>query len=142
MSNLGFWVVQIPGWGLFFYLAVAQCLAALRYDLGVKMGTQEPASRVTATGVAFFKGFAGADLVFYTPLLGIGLIGHAVQADWGIVVLAAALGITVYWPIVCLWAVRAARGAAGWTLPNERSYWCVLPVIALWGLVGLLLLLG
>lgn len=51
--------------------------------------------------------------------------------------LIAAMGITVYWPIVCLAAVVAARGAPGWSLPKESDYWVVLPVIALWGVWGL-----
>jgi hypothetical protein len=44
----------------------------------------------------------------------------------------AAMGITVYWPIVCLVAVASARGAAGWTLPKESEYWIVLPIITAW----------
>ena len=141
MIGTAFWIIQIPGWALFVYLAVAQCTAAVSYTLGVRMGTQEPAVQVTEVGVAFWKGYAGADLVFYTPLLGLGLIGHATGAAWSSLVLGAALGITVYWPIACLWAVRAARGAAGWTLPKERQYWIVLPIIAIWGLIALVLML-
>ena len=141
MSGWGFWIVQLPGWALFFYLAVAQCSAALNYDLGVRMGTQEPAERITEVGVAFFKGLAVADLLFYTPLLGVGLVGHAVGKGWGTVCLAAAAGITVYWPLACLVTVRAAHGASGWSLPKERDYWVVLPLIAVWGAVTLILLL-
>lgn len=77
------------------------------------MGTQEPAERVTEVGVAFWKGYAGADLIFYTPLLGFGLAGHLRETFWAPVVLSAALGVTVYWPIACLWAVNAARCASG-----------------------------
>ena len=73
MSDLGFWIVQLPGWLLFAYLLVAQCAAAFSYSLGVRMGTQEPAERVSEVGVAFWKGFAGADLVFYTPSSASGL---------------------------------------------------------------------
>ena len=54
--------------------------------------------------------------------------------------LGAALGVTVYWPIACLWTVKTARGAAGWDLPKERQYWTVLPIIAGWGALGLVLL--
>lgn len=104
------------------------------------MGTQEPAERITGVGVAMFRGFAGADLLFYTPILCIGLIGHYNSAPWGNLILGAALGITVYWPIVCLWTVRAARGTAGWNLPKELQYWIVLPVIAAWGLTSLVVL--
>lgn len=137
---LEFWLIQVPGWVLFVYLAVAQCTAALSYALGVRMGTQEPASRVTEVGVAFWKGYAFADLVIYTPLLGFGLWGHAMQAAWAPLILGPALGITVYWPVACLRTVVAARDAPGWALPKERDYWIVLPLIALWGLIGLALL--
>lgn len=56
-------------------------------------------------------------------------------------VLGAALGVTVYWLIACLWTVRVARGEEGWDLPKEEQYWVVLPIIALWGALGLILLL-
>lgn len=141
MDLLAFWVIQGPGWLLFLYLVVAQCTSALSYALGVKMGAQEPAERITEVGVAFFKGYAGADLVLYTPLLGIGLLGQIWQAQWAEIVLAAALGITAYWPIACLWTVSAARGVAGWSLPKERQYWIVLPLIAGWSGLCLILLL-
>ena len=141
MSNIAFWTIQVPGWILFAYLVVAQCTAAVSYSLGVSMGTQEPAERITDVGVAFFKGYAGADLVFYVALLGVGLLGYAVEAPWSGVVLGAALGVTVYWPIACLWTVRAARGAEGWDLPKEEQYWVVLPLIAGWAALGLVTIL-
>ena len=141
MSGLAFWTIQVPGWMLFAYLLVAQCTAAISYSLGVKIGTQEPARRVTEIGVAFWKGYAGADLLFYTPLLGIALVGHFLGKSWSGLLLAAALGVTVYWPITCLWTVKAARGAEGWGLPKEVQYWVALPIIALWDAVGLVLLL-
>ena len=140
MSEIAFWVIQVPGWLIFTYLVIAQCTAAVSYPLGIKMGTQEPAKRITEVGVAFFKGYAGADLVFYVPLLGVGLLGHAIAAKWSEIALGAALGVTVYWPIACLWTVRAARRAKGWDLPKEEQYWVVLPLIAGWGLLGLVLL--
>ncbi|MFH1629513.1 MAG: hypothetical protein ABIE47_12430 [Pseudomonadota bacterium] len=52
--------------------------------------------------------------------------------------MAAALGITVYWPIVCLAAMVDARGAAGWNFSNEAPYWVVLTLIAVWGAWGLI----
>ena len=141
MSDNAFWVLQAPGWLLFFYLVAAQCTAAVSYSLGIKMGTQEPAEQITEVGVAFFKGYAGADLIFYAPLLGLGLLGHYLGTSWSLVVLSAALGVTVYWPIACLWTARAARGAEGWDLPKEEQYWIVLPMIAGWGALGLILLI-
>ena len=136
-GKLEFWSLQVPGWLLFLYLAYAQAVPAFDYQLGVAMGTQEPASRITEVGVGFFRGFAFADLVTYLPLLAVGLVGYQSGKRWGRVVLAAALGITVYWPVVCLAAVVAAREAAGWTLGDETAYWIVLPLVAFWGLWGL-----
>ena len=140
-SRSAFLVLQIPGWLLLLYLVVAQGVSALDYDLGVRMGTQEPADGITEVGVAFFYGFAFADLVLYIPLLAAGLNGQLRGAAWSRIVLAAALGITAYWPVVCLAAVVDVRGAPGWTLPGESAYWVVLPLIAAWGVLGLWILL-
>ena len=141
MPDISFWIIQGPGWVLFIYLVVAQCISAFDYSTGVRMGTQEPEERITRVGVAFFKGFAGADLL-YAPLLALGLVGHLLGAAWSQPILGAAFGITVYWPIVCLWAVRAARGAPGWDLPKEAQYWVVLPVISLWGVASTIVLVA
>lgn len=126
-----------PGWLLLAYLIYAQGVSAIDYELGVAMGVQEPAEAITEVGRAFWYGFAFADLVLYIPLLVCGLVGHGLGSAWGRSVLAAALGITVYWPIVCLAALVAARGADGWELANETAYWIVLPSISIWGAWGI-----
>lgn len=100
------------------------------------MGTQESAERITAVGAAFWYGFAFADLVVYIPLLAAGLIGQWRGYPWWRVVLGAALGITLYWPVVILAAAIDARGAPGWDI-EETAYWIVLPAVAAWGLWGL-----
>jgi hypothetical protein len=140
-QTLSFWVIQGPGWLLLLYLVIAQGLSALNYQLGVRMGTQEPEDRITKVGVAFFWGIAVADLIFYIPLLCAGLIGHWLGTEWGALLLAAALGITIYWPAMCLATVRRARRMQAWSLPKERDYWIVLPLIAGWAALSLLLLL-
>lgn len=132
-----FWGIQIPGWLLLLYLICAQGTAAFDYDLGVSMGTQESAENITEVGTAFWYGFALGDLLIYIPILLFGLIGHFRSKSWGKFLLAGALGITVYWPIVCLSALAAAREAPGWNITNETPYWLVLPVIALWGAWGI-----
>lgn len=133
----GFWALQGPGWFLLIYLTIAQGLSAISYDLGVSMGTQEPAEVVTEVGASFWYGFAFGDLLIYIPILLVGLIGHLRQTHWGGIALAAALGITVYWPVVCLAALVDARGASGWGVSNEAPYWVVLTSIAIWGAWGL-----
>lgn len=135
--GIGFWSLQGPGWLLLLYIVYAQGIPAFDYDLGVAMGTQEPASQVTEVGAAFWWGFAFGDLVVYIPLLAAGLAGHWRASPWGRPVLVAALGVTVYWPIVALATVAAARDVAGWSLPKEAEYWVALPLIAAWGLWGL-----
>lgn len=134
--NTGFWSIQVPGWLLLVYLVYAQGVAAFSYDLGVSLGTQEPAEQITEVGTAFWYGFAFGDLVVYIPLLLAGLAGHWLARSWWRPVLGAALGITVYWPVVSLAAVVDARDAAGWQL-GEAAYWVVLPIIAGWALWGL-----
>ena len=136
--DINFWSVQIPGWLLLAYLTYAQAIPAFDYRLGVRMGTQEPAGKITEVGTAFWYGFAVGDLLIYIPLLAAGLIGLLRKANWARPVAAAAFGITIYWPVVCLAAVVDARGATGWDIGDETAYWTVLPVIALWGLWALL----
>lgn len=135
--DIGFWVLQGPGWLLFLYFVYAQAIPAFDYDLGVAMGTQEPAEQITEVGFAFWYGFAFGDLMVYLPLLALGLIGHRLSRNWGRLILSAALGITVYWPVVSLASVVAARDAADWNLANETAYWIVLPLIIFWGAWGL-----
>jgi len=135
--RIGIWALQGPGWLLLGYLIYAQGIPAFDYDLGIAMGTQEPAENVTEVGAAFWWGFAFGDLVFYIPLLAAGLAGQMIAKDWGRVALTAALGITAYWPIVALATVAAARDASGWSLPKESEYWVVLPLIAAWAAWGL-----
>jgi hypothetical protein len=134
--RVGDWALQIPGWLLLAYLLYAQAIPAFDYDLGVRMGTQEAAASITEVGVAFWFGFAFADLAIYIPLLAAGLVAHWLGYRWWRPVLGAALGITVYWPVVALAMAVAASDAAGWQV-DTTGYWLVLPVIALWGVWGL-----
>ena len=135
--SISFWAIQLPGWILALYLVYAQGIPAFDYDAGVAMGTQEPAGQITEIGTAFFWGFAFGDVATYIPLLMIGLVGHYMAKPWAKIPLAAALGITVYWPVVALGSISAARNVEGWNLPKENEYWIVLPIILLWASWGL-----
>jgi hypothetical protein len=135
------WILQVTGWLFLTYLVYAQLIPAFDYQLGIEMGTQESTEQITGVGVAFFKGFAFGDLVTYAPLLLAGLVGHLLRRQWGRVLLAAAFGITVYWPVVSLAAVVSVQDADGWALGNPIEFWIVLPVITLWGFWGLWVLL-
>ena len=73
------------------------------------MGTQEPVESITEVGAAFWYGFALGDLLSYLPILLAGLIGHMLHRNWGRIIFAASLGISVYWPIVCLVTISDAH---------------------------------
>ena len=133
VRGIGFWLIQIPGWILVAYLTYAQAIPAFDYELGVRMGTQESAEQITEVGAAFWYGFAFADLVVYIPLLAAGLLGHWGNRPWSNIFLGAALGITLYWPVVVLVAAVDARNAAGWVI-DEGPFWVVLPTIFVWAL--------
>ena len=135
--GMGFWIIEGPGWLLLLYLVYAQAIPAFDYELGVAMGTQEPALQITEVGAAFWWGFALGDLLTYIPLLALGLVGYWFEKTWGTIALAGALGIGLYWPFVCLSAIHDARDAEGWSLPNESEYWVVLPIVAAWAAFGL-----
>ena len=138
--DFSFWSIHAPGWLLLLYLVYAQAISAFNYETGVRMGTQEPAEVVSEVGVAFWYGFALGDLAAYIPLLAVGLVACWTGRRWGRIILAAALGVTIYWPVVCLITIVAARDASDWKLADESPYWFVLPAIALWGAWGLLTL--
>jgi hypothetical protein len=137
VRGIGFWMLQVPGWPLVILLSLGQGIAAIDYELAVRMGTQDSAAAVTEVGAAFWYGFAFGDLVIYIPLLAVGLIGHYMARAWGRVLLAAALGITIYWPVVCLATNFAARDVVSWKPANVEAFWIVLPLVALWGAWGL-----
>jgi hypothetical protein len=119
------------------WLTLTQCFSAIFWDKAVEWGLQDGPDAVTEVGSAFWYGFAFGDLVFYVPLLAAGLNGYAMNKPWGRLTLAAALGVTVYWPIVCLAAVNKAREVQGWNLAGESVYWIILPLITFrvaWGI--------
>jgi len=139
--GIAFWALQGPGWLLLIWLIYAQGISAFGYELGVAMGTQEPAEKITEVGAAFWYGFALGDLLTYIPILCVGLIGHLRGKYWGQIALSAALGITMYWPVVSLVALVDARDAVGWNISSEISYWVVCLLIAAWGAWGFWLIL-
>ena len=136
-KRLPFWVLQGPAWFLFIWLIYAQGITAFGYERGVRMGTQESAESITEVGAAFWYGFAFGDLLIYIPILFLGLIGHYRGRHWGNTMLAAALGITVYWPVVSLATLVDARNATGWELASEAPYWTVCLIVTVWGAWGL-----
>jgi len=103
------------------------------------MGVQESAKQITPVGVAFGVGCACTDVIIYIPLLLIGLAGYHVQQqqqqEWGRVCLAAALDMTLYWPLEYMFAIQHAR--SDWDLRDESAKWITLPLLVLWAAASL-----
>jgi hypothetical protein len=139
-GSIGFWVLTGVAIFICVTLPVGQTMSLIDYDLTVAWGLQEPASAVTAMGVVLNKAFAAADTAVYLPLVAIGVVGLWLGKAWGMIALAAALGITAYWPIEVLYFIYAARGLPGFTLGHHTVYTLVLlpfVIYALWGLTFL-----
>lgn len=132
-----FWAVQISGWLLLVVLACAQITSAFNYDLGIAMGFQKPAEMITEVGRASWHGFAIADSIIYVPVMAIGLFGHARGTSWGRYGLAAAAGISLYWPAVFGATLVLSRSAADWHLDTELPVWAFGAVFFAWALVAL-----
>lgn len=137
LRPLGFWPLMICGGLLTAVYILGQGVAVIDYERAVAWGFQEPANDVGITGLAFNLGFAFADMLFYVPILIVGLWGLWHRKAWGLPAMAAALGISVYWPTVCTIALVFGHGQAGFGYPDALTY---LPltfssfVYGVWGL--------
>ena len=138
--SVGFRVLVGVGIFICATLPIGQTMAVIDYDFAVRLGMQEPASQITEIGVALNKGFGAADTLVYLPLFAIGLVGYWRGRSWGLIPLAAALGITAYWPVLCLYFLYAARNAPGFATSNYGLYLAILVPIflyAVWALAFL-----
>ena len=136
-KDVGFWALILVASVLFVFLIIGQTLSVIDYDLTLNLGLQESEEEIGKVGIAFAKGFAFADTIFYGPILVLGILGLLKGKKWGAVLMLAALGITVYWPIVHLYAIYIDTEAI--TLNQEKyiSFPIVLGLIIIYGLWGI-----
>lgn len=111
--KFGFWFLISICILLAIMLILGQTLSLINYDLTVSLGLQESAEEVSDVGVAWAKGFAFGDTVFYLPLLLLGIIGLLKRRSWDFYSMFGALAITVYWPIVSLSTIFMVCGGCG-----------------------------
>ena len=135
--TVGFWIVIIVGILLLLMLILGQMMAFINYDFAVSIGLQESKDIIGEMGVAVNKGFGVGDTIIYTPLLVFGLIGLWFRKRWGVFVMASALAITAYWPMVSIFFLLYARGIPGFNFTNFVFYAIMLTLITLYGLWGL-----
>ncbi len=136
-SYIGFRILIIFSIILLIFLLVGQSFALINYDFLVSIGLQESVEEITLVGIAFAKGFAFGDTVIYIPLIIAGVVGLLKRKRWGFHAFFGSLAISVYWPLVHLFAIIIEQEAI--TLPPGKylSFYIILPLIASYGLWGM-----
>ena len=114
-----------------------QTLSLFNWDLTVDLGLQESEEEVGKVGIAFLKGYAFGDTVFYIPLLLVGVIGLIKNTRWGHYSMFGALAISVYWPATVLYAIFIERTAITLQPDKYVSFSILLPLIMIYGLWGM-----
>ena len=137
MKDKSFWMLISIAAVLVVLFLAGQSLGVFNYDLAVAIGMQESEDEIGKIGIAFAKGFGFADTVLYIPLFLMGIIGLLKNKRWGKYAMFAALAISVYWPIVHLYAIFIDRISI--TLHPEKYiyYPIILSLIIIYGLWGM-----
>ena len=135
--SIQFWVLIYGSLFLVLLFLLGQTVSLFDYDMVAGWGLQEPVDEVSPVGVAFLKGYALGDTLFYIPLFLLGVLGLLRRRKWGVFAMTGALAISVYWPITVLYAVFIGRDAM--TLPAEKYlvFSIFLPLIMIFGLWGM-----
>ena len=133
----GFWFLIVVGVSLNLLFLAGQTLSLIDHDLTVALGLQESEAEISETGIAFAKGFAFGDTVCYIPLFVLGIAGLLRRSAWGPLPMFGALAITVYWPVVHLYAIYAGKDTMHLSDEKYLSYSIILPLVALYGLWGM-----
>ena len=119
------------------FLLVGQTFSLFNYEAAVAFGLQESVEEVTKVGIAFAKGFAFADTIAYIPILLIGIIGLLKRTKWGVYALFASCAISVYWPLVHLYAIYVGKSVIILHPEKYVSFPITLSFIILYGLFGM-----
>jgi hypothetical protein len=136
-KDKSFWVLITVASILVVMFLAGQTLGVFNYDLAVSIGMQESENEIGKVGIAFAKGFGFADTVINIPLLVIGIIGLLKEKRWGKYTMFGGLAISVYWPLVHLYAIFIDRASIT-LLPEKYIYYpIVLSLIVIYGLWGM-----
>jgi hypothetical protein len=130
-------IVGFLAFDLIFLLA-GQTLCLFDYDFTVRMGLQEDSKAIGEYGIQVNRAFGLGDTVVLIPLTALALIGLVLKKRWALTALAAAMGVTLYWPFVCIGLFSFLDGVAGYTLVPGFTYWVAFGLhmgFALWTLL-------
>lgn len=136
---IGFWILMIIGIFICVMLLLGQMMSFINYGFTVSIGLQESEDMVGEVGVAVNKSFGVGDTIIYLPILVIGIVGLWLGKNWGLFAMTGALGITAYWPMVCMFFILFARGAPGFNFAKSTAsaYAIFLTALTIYGLWGL-----
>ena len=135
--NFGLKILIITSIVLMLFLLSGQTFSLFNYKAAVDLGLQESAEEITEVGIAFAKGFAFADTIAYIPLLLIGIIGLLKRTNWGVYAMFASCAISVYWPLVHLYAIYIGVDVIILHPEKYVSFPITLSFIILYGLWGM-----
>lgn len=136
-KDKSFWMLISIASVLVLMFLVGQTLGVFNYDLAVTIGMQESENEIGKVGIAFAKGFGLADTVIYIPLFLFGIFGLLKNKRWGKYAMFGALAISVYWPIVHLYAIFIDKISIT-LLPEKYLYYpIILSFIIIYGLWGM-----
>ena len=136
-KDKSFWALITIASILVVMFLAGQTLGVFNYDLAVSIGMQESENEIGKVGIAFAKGFGFADTVIYIPLFVFGIIGLLKNKRWGKYTMFGSLAISVYWPLVHLYAIFIDKVSI--TLYPEKYiyYPIILSLIVIYGLWGM-----
>lgn len=135
--SIGFRLLISIGIVLNIIFIAGQTVSLIDHDLTVSLGLQESEEEIGSVGIAFAKGFAFGDTAFYIPLFVTGMIGLVKRKPWGTFFMFGALAVTVYWPVVHLFAIYSGKSSMNLGADKYLSYSVILPLVALYGLWGM-----
>ena len=136
-KDVGFWILISVGLLLLVFLLVGQTFALINYEAAVANGLQETVQEIGEVGIAFAKGFAFADTLIYIPFLLLGIVGLIKRKKWGIYLMFACCAISVYWPLVHLYAIYIGKNAIVLDPEKYISFPITLSLIIIYGLWGM-----
>ena len=136
-KGVGFWILISVGLLLLLFLLVGQTFSLINYEAAVAYGLQESVQEVSEVGIAFAKGFAFADTVAYIPLILLGIIGLLKRKKWGVYMMFASCAISVYWPLVHLYAIYIGKDVFALDPEKYVSFPITLSLIIIYGVWGM-----
>lgn len=139
-KGVGFWILISTALVLILFLTAGQTLSLIDYNLAIDLGLQESENEIGNVGIAFAKGFAFGDTIFYIPMLVLGVLGLIKGKKWGAFIMFGGLAISVYWPIVHLYTISIETDAIVLNPDKYISFPIILTIITVYGLWGMIYL--